>query len=68
MCAVADYWPRIARIPLYQDKDLGEAVLCWTADRQPVRVTKPEFFKSDEEREAAIRHYEAFYSASGALH
>ena len=64
MCSIADYWPRIEMIPLYRDVDLGEdAVLCRTATQQPVRVTKPEFFNNDEEREAAVRHYEMFYSA-----
>jgi hypothetical protein len=67
MCAVNDWWPRIRRIPLYVDIDLadGEAVLCRDQNNKPVRVTKPDYFHSDEEREAAIVLLEAFYSSQG---
>lgn len=64
MCAIADYWPRIKRIPLFFDREIsdGESVLYRAQDGSPVRVTKPDFFKSDEERAAAIEFLEANYS------
>jgi hypothetical protein len=65
VCSVADYWARINRIPLYPDwaTDDGEAVICRTRDgMQIVRVTRAEYFHSDEEREAAISFYEANYA------
>jgi hypothetical protein len=62
--SIADYWPRIERIPLYRDIELDEAWLCRTATREPVRVTKPEFFKTDGEREAAITFYQMFYGTN----
>jgi hypothetical protein len=34
------------------------------AEGNPARVTKPEFFKNDAEREAAIQFYESMYSPS----
>lgn len=64
MCSIADYWPRIGRIPLHRDKELGEAWLCRTSTNHPARVTKPEYFQSDEEREAAIQILEAYYKAT----
>jgi hypothetical protein len=59
-----DYWKRISRIPLYRERDTsdGEAVICRAQDGTPVRVTKPEYFKSEEEMEATLRWYEACYS------
>jgi len=65
VCSIADYWPRIKRIPLYPDvlTDDGNAILCRTYDgRGVVRVTKPEFFRSDEDREAAIKFLDSVYS------
>jgi hypothetical protein len=67
VCSIADYWPRIQRIPLYPDwlTDDGDAVICRTDDGQGVvRVTKPERLETDEKREAAIRFYETFYKPS----
>lgn len=65
MCSIADFWPRIGRIPLVIGPDLGEAVLCRTADGAiPVRVTKPEYFNTDVDREAHLRHLEIFYGVS----
>jgi hypothetical protein len=63
MCRVDDYWPRVGRIPLYPDfaTDDGDAVICRTSDNQPVRVTRPERFDSDEKRAAAIEFYELNY-------
>lgn len=59
-----EYWRRIERIPLRPERKTadGEAMICRAQDGTPVRVTKPELFKSDAEREAALRHYEAFYA------
>jgi hypothetical protein len=64
LCTIADYWPRIRAIPLYHDRetDDGEAVLCRAQNGLPARVTKPEYFKSDAEREAAIDFLESMYS------
>ena len=64
MCSIADYWPRVQRIPLYPDwqTDDGDAVICRTYDgRSVVRVTKPEKLDSDAKREATIELYELFY-------
>jgi hypothetical protein len=64
VCSVADYWPRIKRIPLYPDfaTDDGDAVICRTQSGDPVRVTKPEVLATDAKREAAISFYETFYA------
>jgi len=64
VCSIADYWPRIKRIPLYPDwaTDDGDAIICRTFDgSNVVRVTKPEVFTTDEKREVAVRHYEMFH-------
>lgn len=63
MSSIEDYWPRIRRIPLHPDftTDDGDAVICRTADGDPVRVTKPEIFADDAKREAAIEFYSSFY-------
>jgi hypothetical protein len=64
VCSIADYWPRIQRIPLYPDwaTDDGDAIICRTFDGlSVVRVTKPESYDSDEKREAGVEFYEMFY-------
>lgn len=63
MCSEEEYWARIRSIPLIKEKELGdgEAILCRTIEGEPVRVTKPEFFHTPEERAAAINHYESFF-------
>lgn len=60
------YWARIRAIPLLavRDSSDGDAVIC----RQPhtqdtVSVTKPEFYKDDNEMEATLRFYEQMYSS-----
>jgi len=64
LCSVADYWPRIKRIPLYFDREIsdGESVLYRAQDGAPVRVTKPDVLATDEKRESAIQFLEAMYS------
>jgi hypothetical protein len=62
VCSIADFWPRVKKIPLLPGADLGEAVLCHTSDGSTaVRVTKPEFFRTDEDREAHLNHLADFY-------
>jgi hypothetical protein len=57
-----DYWRRIARIPLYRDRDSasGDEVLCRQQNGAPVLVTKPEYLKP-EEREDVVAIYEMLY-------
>ena len=63
MCTIGEYWPRIKRIPLYFDREIdAEAALYRMQDGSPVRVTRPEFFKTDQERAAAVEFLELMYS------
>lgn len=66
MCSVEEYWARVENIPLIKERETGdkEAFLCRTLEGSPVRVTKPDFFKSDDERAAAIEMLEDFYKKS----
>jgi hypothetical protein len=66
VCSVEEYWARIGNIPLIKERETSdkEAVLCRTLEGAPVRVTKPEFFRSDDERAAAIELLEDFYKKS----
>ncbi len=45
----------------------AELAIYRTQSGEPVRVTKPEFFDSDEKRAAAIESYETFYSPRNRL-
>lgn len=65
MCSVEEYWARVARIPLFFDRDIadGEAKLYRTQSAEPVRVTRPEFFESDDARRMSIEFLESMYSA-----
>jgi len=58
------YWTAIERIPLFFERETsdGEAQIRRTFDNQPVRVTKPEYFNSEDERIAAIAFYRALYA------
>jgi hypothetical protein len=64
------YWARIRRVPLTPERETsdGDAIICRMYDGTPVRVTKPEYFLSDdrqtadEKREAALAWYESQYS------
>jgi len=61
-----EYWARIKRIPLHPDKDSvdGDAVWCWTAEQQQVRIDKPDRHTS-EARRALIEFYETFHGKRG---
>lgn len=64
MASCEQYWARIRRIPLIigRESDDGNSVLCHAADGSGVvTVTKPEFFRTDADREAAVRGYELMY-------
>ena len=59
----AEYWAAIDRIPLYRQRESsdGDAWICRDRNNQPVRVTKPEFFRSDDERHAALDYYRSMH-------
>ena len=59
-----EYWKRIERVPLKFENDIpnSDSRRYRAQNGVPVSVTKPEYFKTDEEREAAVRFYEQMYS------